>query len=295
MKKIYLVFIIAITILLYSCGNSSNKENKENSENTENKEVKWNGTWEYSMSEDDTPIWVRYAISIDGEDCKIEADGFSFGCYLNCRGEVKGDEYVFFYKNEPADADNICYEFDKTEPLIILTEKNGFLIVKESQLYCLGNKSKVVFEKANTNTTSNTETDPIVLIKERFKIINDNVASYSKKSKRLEEGEGGDVIGYYEGNDLKKMAVKGYGSMGFFTFEYYFWDGELFFLFETENYYDVDDPGGKVDQKIERRYYFNNSKIIKWLDNDKKEVESSKFKEEEEKINERVISLKSEL
>ncbi len=299
MKKNNLVFIIAITILLYSCGNSSNNENNEN------KEIDWSGSWEYFWDGGEnvggTPIWASYVLTIDGEDCKIEADGYQLGCHLSCRGEDKGAEYVIFYKNVIDDLDISCDDFDKTEPLIILTEKNGFLKIKESQLYFPEDISEIVFERTDVNTTSNTEannktTDPIELIRERFKIINDNISSYSTKSASIEQSEGGDIIGYYDGSDLKKIAVKGYGSMGYFTFEYYFWDGELFFLFETDNYYDIDEPmSGEVTQKIERRYYINNSKIIKWLDNDKKEVSSSEFKEAEESINERVISLKSEL
>jgi len=298
MKKNNLIYLIILTVLFYSCNNSTNNESNEN------KEIDWNGTWSFDYSDGETaggtPIWASFVLTIKGEDCKIEADGYQLGCHLSCRGEVKGNEYLFFYKNVIDDLDISCGDFDKTEPLFVLSEKNGFLLLKESQLYFSDDISKVVFEKKDNgisdNLKENTTTDPIELIRERFKIVNDNISSYSTKSASIEQSEGGDIIGYYDGSDLKKIAVKGYGSMGYFTSEYYFWNGELFFLFETDNYYDIDDPmSGEVTQKIERRYYIENSKIIKWLDNDKKEVSSSKFSDMEKNINERVSSLKSDL
>ncbi len=293
MKKNNLVFIIII-ILLYSCGSSTNNENKK---------TEWNGTWEYlwdgGANVGGTPIWASYVLTIDGENSKLELDGYQLGCHLSCRGDDKGVEYVIFYKEVIDDLDISCNDFDKTEPLIILIEKNGFLKIKESQLYFPEDIAEIVFEKLEGNTTSNTEkdnktTDPIELIRERFKIINDEISSYTTKSVTLEISEGQDIIGYYDDGELKKITTKAYGSMGVFTSEYYFWDGELFFLYSIDNYYD-EPMSGNVVEKIENRYYIKNSKIIKWLDSDKNKVSSSEYSDAENNINESVSSLKSEL
>ncbi len=70
-------------ILLYSCGNLSNNENNTN------KEVAWSETWEYYWDGGEnvggTPICASYVLTIDGEDCKLEADGYQLGCHLCCR------------------------------------------------------------------------------------------------------------------------------------------------------------------------------------------------------------------
>ena len=300
MKKNNLIYIIVITILLYSCGNSTNNESNEN------KDVEWNGSWNYEWdggtTNGGTPIWASYVLTIDGENCTLEADGYQLGCHLNCRGENNGEEYVVFYKNVIDDFDMSCGNYDKTEPLFTLTEKNGFLIIKESQLSFSEDILEVVFEKSNNNNTSNTEinnktTDPIELIRERFKIINDEISSYTIKNVSIENGsEGGEITAFYDDGELRKITSLTGGSMGYFTSEYYFWNGELFFLYHVDNYYDPDKPmSGDVVEKIESRYYINNSKIIKWLDNDKKEVSSSKFSDKEKTINKSVSYLKSEL
>jgi len=275
-KNIFLVFIV--TIFLFGCGG------------TESKKIDWNGTWNYSYSGGTTnsgvTVYAEYVLIIDGENCNFKADGYQLGCNLTCRGEEKDGEFKLFYKSEgDSDLGFTCGDnFDKTEPIIVLTEKNGFLTIKESQFVFSDDLSKVVFQKSEGNSTNNstkTTTDPIELIRERFKTINDNSSSYkTKKIVVSEESEGGDLTAYYDNEQLKKVVIEFMHEMGKSTEEYYFWDNQLFFVYINKSEYDrpmyVD--GAVVKEKKEDRYYYENEKLIKWLDTDKNEV-TYKFEE----------------
>jgi len=104
-------------------------------------------------------------------------------------------------------------------------------------------------------------------IRTNFLAINKHLSQYKKKSRDVSElsAEGGEVIGYYDKNKLKKMHCIFYGEMGKAETDYYFNDKGLFFLFRKETFYDK--PMYLKDFKVkgttETRYYINEKQIIK--------------------------------
>src|SRR6185295_18161187 len=65
-----------------------------------------------------------------------------------------------------------------------------------------------------------------------------------------------------------------YGETGRTVEEYYFWNGQLIFVLNTENRYDKP-LSGKIVRKVETRFYFKDDKLIRWLDENGKEVASN--------------------
>jgi len=292
MKNISIHLIIVIAFLINGCGITTNKDSKE---------IDWNGTWRYSWdggaNYGGTPIFASYILTIKDGVCSIEAVGYQLDCHLECRGEINGSEYLLFYKSVVDNQDFSCNQFDKTEPLIVLIEKNGFLKIKETQLAFSEDITKIVFEKKDENLAEpvTTPKDPIELIRERFKHINDNISSYIVKKVDSPEmsTEGGELTFYSKENTIMKMTLQLYGEMGNKATDYYYFDNELFFIYDKlENY---DNPiyieGSKVEETLENRYYFENNKLIKWLDTNKKEQNPTKMK----KISQKLIDEANEL
>ena len=58
------------------------------------------------------------------------------------------------------------------------------------------------------------------------------------------------------------------------------WNGKLIFVFHQEEQYDKP-LSGKVTSKKENRYYFDNDKLIKWIDENGKEVADLKSAEDQ--------------
>ena len=77
--------------------------------------------------------------------------------------------------------------------------------------------------------------------------------------------EGGEVIGYYDKNSLKKIHCVFYGETGRAELDYYLNNKGLFFVFRKEIFYDK--PMYLKDSKIksanEIRYYLYGAKVIK--------------------------------
>jgi hypothetical protein len=86
---------------------------------------------------------------------------------------------------------------------------------------------------------------------------------------------------YYEGNDLKIIEVIYLADIGHRQIEYYFDKGNLFFALERNQPPDKIIAIGKKSNDnntenytvTENRYYFYNDKLIRWYDNEKKEVD----------------------
>jgi hypothetical protein len=117
--------------------------------------------------------------------------------------------------------------------------------------------------------------DPIDAIRQHYASINQNVARYRRVKKDLSgySAEGGELIAYFHGPSVMKMVATFFGETGRTVEEYYFWNGQLIFVFQTESRYDKP-LSGKVIRKIESRFYFKDDKLIRWLDENGKEVAS---------------------
>ncbi|MCK4576021.1 hypothetical protein KAU34_06415 [candidate division WOR-3 bacterium] len=132
-------------------------------------------------------------------------------------------------------------------------------------------------EKPVSKPPSKTETEIIEDIRKEFTLINNNTTNYRRVEKTLlayEDG-GEDLEAYFKGNKIRKIVYKGYGPVIKSVEEYYYWPtSALFFVFrKTTNY---DKPPMHFDDAIEttkeNRYYFHNNKLIRWLDENKRQV-----------------------
>lgn len=117
--------------------------------------------------------------------------------------------------------------------------------------------------------------DPIESIRRHYANINQNVARYRRVKKNLSgySAEGGELVAYFHGPSVMKMVATFFGETGRTVEEYYYWNGQLIFVFQTENRYDKP-LSGKVVRKIETCFYFKDDKLIRWLDENGKEVAS---------------------
>jgi hypothetical protein len=118
--------------------------------------------------------------------------------------------------------------------------------------------------------------DSIESIRQHYTNINQNVARYRRVKKNLAgfSAEGGELLAYFHGPTVMKMVATFFGESGRTVEEYYLWNGQLIFVLRTENHYDKP-LSGKVVRKIESRFYFKDDKLIRWLDENGKEVSSS--------------------
>ncbi len=274
-------------------GNETNNSN--NQDNTSKETVNWDGTWTYEEYSGETaggtPIWADYKLVIKGETCTIEGNGYQLGCYVDCYvdcyGKNKGSEYEIYFKKY--NDDNItCSNYKKDEHLLTLKKENGKIITYDKKLI-YEDEAKVRFEKEMNKN------EAVEDIRAKFKTINGESSSYRTVPGSIELGEGVRITGFYNGNDLKKILSETALGYGYCNSEYYFWNDNLFFVYEKCEYDDPDDPTSEKKQVVEERIYFYKGKIIKWLDNDKKEVSSSKFSDKEDEIRKTVQMLRENL
>ncbi len=142
-------------------------------------------------------------------------------------------------------------------------------------------------------------------IKIKYKHIRDNLKSYDTTSTFLmdESTEGGEGTAYYEKGKLKFIDIIYFGETGKAGYEYYFDNEQLFFVLRTdfiynrpfyynEKYMKSNNDSVMFDSKktkiMEDRYYFKKEKLIRWLGNDKKEVDFTK--EENSKVVQELIN-----
>jgi hypothetical protein len=125
------------------------------------------------------------------------------------------------------------------------------------------------------SATRTPQADPIETIRQHYAGINKSIPLYRRVKKNLSgfSGEGGELIAYFHGPSVMKMVATFFGETGKAVEEYYFWNGQLIFVFNTEQRYDKP-LSGKVVRKTEGRFYFKDDKLIKWVGGDGKEVAS---------------------
>jgi len=116
-------------------------------------------------------------------------------------------------------------------------------------------------------------TDAIQSIRKQYAAINKRVAQYKKVRKELSgfSAEGGRLIAYLDGSTIVKISATYYGETGKADEEYYYQDGKLIFVYRKDSTYSRP-MSGKVIRTSENRFYFQNDQLIKWLDENGKEV-----------------------
>ena len=122
-------------------------------------------------------------------------------------------------------------------------------------------------------------------IREKYKFIKNNMQSYDTASIQLwdESTDGGRATAFYDNKSLKLIKVFYFGETGKTQIEYYFNNDKLFFAFEKASRYNrpyywdkkhMQENNDSViyDQNktivIEDRYYFNDEKLILWINNE---------------------------
>jgi hypothetical protein len=120
---------------------------------------------------------------------------------------------------------------------------------------------------------ASTQDDPIASIRRHYATINRNAARYKKVKKELTgfSAEGGQLVAYFDGPNIMKIAATFYGESGKASEEYYYWDGELIFVLRTDYRYSKPLSGRVVHTSIDR-FYFSNDKLIRWIDENAKQV-----------------------
>lgn len=112
-------------------------------------------------------------------------------------------------------------------------------------------------------------------IRAQYAAINKRVTRYRKVRKKLSgfSLEGGELVAYLDGPAVVKIVANHYGEGGRTLEEYYYASGKLIFVYAKESRYDRP-LSGKVVRATEARFYFQNDRLIRWLDEDGKPVAS---------------------
>ena len=110
-------------------------------------------------------------------------------------------------------------------------------------------------------------------IRQHYRAINSRLPKYRQVKKDLEgySTEGGELVAYFDGAAIVKLAAKFYGESGQAAEEYYYQDGNLIFVFHKESVYSGY-LSGKVVSVEEQRFYFNRGALIMWINEKGKRV-----------------------
>jgi hypothetical protein len=121
------------------------------------------------------------------------------------------------------------------------------------------------------------ESEKIKDIRTRYYEIMKNLDNYDKQmiEDNDQSAEGGIIYYYLKDQKVKLIKAEYYGESGNLKLSYYFNEDKLFFMFSERMSYDVPiyvDDSGKGTLE-ENRYYFRDDIMIRWLDNEKKQVD----------------------
>jgi hypothetical protein len=116
--------------------------------------------------------------------------------------------------------------------------------------------------------------DPIKSIREQYAKINKSAGRYKSVKKGLSgySAEGGELVAYFDGPKIMKIVANHFGEGGKAVEEYYYWDDRLIFVFRKDSIYDKH-MSGKVARTTENRFYFSADRLIRWIDENAKQVE----------------------
>jgi len=138
------------------------------------------------------------------------------------------------------------------------------VIVFVVSLFALSGPSSVAGQASAKNSQ---EKETISSIRVRYAAVNKNLAKYRVVKKELSgfSAEGGELVAYFDGASVVKMAATHLGETGRALEEFYYRDGGLVFVFYRRETYDAP-LSGKVSKTEEERFYFADGRLIRWLD-----------------------------
>lgn len=124
--------------------------------------------------------------------------------------------------------------------------------------------------------TSAQATDPIQTIRRQYATINRHAAKYRKFKEELSgfSAEGGELLAYLNGSSIVKISATFYGELGRATDEFYYSNDKLIFIFRKQSFYRRP-LSGKIVRTSENRYYFKDDKLIRWIDEEGKQVSAT--------------------
>ena len=108
--------------------------------------------------------------------------------------------------------------------------------------------------------------DEVPLIRRRYAEIKRRLGRLRRVERDLAglSAEGGRLVAFFDGDELKALHATFYGETGRALEEYYFDGGRLFFAYTKESRYDK--PFGRVVAAPENRFYFRDGRLVRWLD-----------------------------
>jgi hypothetical protein len=114
-------------------------------------------------------------------------------------------------------------------------------------------------------------------------VVNANETRYKLKQKDITglSTEGGIIKAFYNQKDLKKLTVILYGEEGFSSESYYYNNGKLMYVFSQLSLYDK--PFGEVKSISSNKYYYDNKRLVTWLNDEGEPVktDNEQYKEAE--------------
>ncbi|MBC8031949.1 MAG: hypothetical protein H7Z16_17835 [Pyrinomonadaceae bacterium] len=127
--------------------------------------------------------------------------------------------------------------------------------------------------------------DPIQSIRQQYATINKGTRRYRKVKKELSgfSLEGGEMTAYFSGPAIVKIVANHFGESGRAVEEYYYSKGKLIFAFRKDYRYDRP-MSGKVVSTQENRFYFQNDRLISWVNEDGRQVATAtdEFKQKQD-------------
>ena len=138
----------------------------------------------------------------------------------------------------------------------------------------------------NNNETEELNTR-IKQIREIYTNVNNNIDNYKiiEYENQNKNTEGGFIRLYTSNHELKKVEEVYFGETGKHTYEFYYSNNHLYFIFEQSIHYNAPITYSKPDLELgieafdinksrikENRYYFYNGKMIQWLNSDNDSV-----------------------
>ena len=128
----------------------------------------------------------------------------------------------------------------------------------------------------------------IIIIRKEFNRINGDISKFRVIKEDLDDQstEGGELKKFYEGESLRKAQLIFYGETGKAMIDYYFLNGVIFFSIKRTYYYNVPiyEKGNKVSKVEVDRFYFNRSKLIRWIGPNGKIVDVRLYRSKEKEI-----------
>lgn len=114
--------------------------------------------------------------------------------------------------------------------------------------------------------------DSISSIRGRYAAINRNLAKYKAVKKELSgfSTEGGELTAYFDGPKIVKIATTNNGETNSFFEEFYYSDEKLIFVYRKQEIYDA--PMSRVVRTKENRFYFGDGELIRWINENGKQV-----------------------